>query len=501
MAVQGNPDGKLIPQFIKLIEQKTGIQVRPRDYNWLLGLLKDHAKAVQLSLPAYYNLLTGNSWQSRQAWKRLIPDITTGESFFFRDQGQFRLLEQKILPEIIADKQKERTLRIWSAGCSTGEEPYSLAILLDMLVKDLHKWNLVIIGTDLNEEAISRAKQGLYRNWSFRATPVPIREKYFRQLDNRWLLDERIRSMVQFQTSNLVEDGLPDFARNLYDMDLILCRNVFIYFDKPTVAHVAQKLTQTLRPGGYLLTGHGELFGLALNGLDYKVYDESVVYRRTQILPSAKWLKGISDSKFNSSISSSSPEVSLRSSKRPLRSQSSKPSSSDRQPFRHKRADWQATPVRAESAGVGGSQKLTETESVVELLKQAEMLANQARYDEAMRLCWQALAVEPLATLPYYLLASIAEEQGDRVGAKDFLNKVIYLAPETAVSAYLNLASLVEIEGDTRRAHTLRNTAQRILQELPSETIIEPYTDITAAQLYQMLFSDSASPEGDVVDA
>jgi chemotaxis protein methyltransferase CheR len=159
----------LIELFIKLITSQTGLFIRLQDYGVLAEKIKIRVKSLKLPHPQFYlDLLSTDSSQSREEWKQLIPLITTIESYFFRDQGQINLLRTVVLPDLIASRQDTKSLTLWSAGCSTGEEPYTLSILLQQLIPDWGSWNLQILGTDVNEEALKKANQGLYTAWSFR---------------------------------------------------------------------------------------------------------------------------------------------------------------------------------------------------------------------------------------------------------------------------------------------------------------------------------------------
>ena len=138
-------------------------------------------------------------------------------------------------------------------------------------------WNIVIVGTDVNKHAIAAARRGIYRQHSLRTLDQGLRDRYFHQYRGDWELDERFRSMVSFRQINLLKDPFPDSTANLTEIDLILCRNVFIYFDRAAITHVITKFTNTLKVGGYLVTGHAELHDQKPSGLCCKNF--SRIYR------------------------------------------------------------------------------------------------------------------------------------------------------------------------------------------------------------------------------
>jgi chemotaxis protein methyltransferase CheR len=328
----------LIQQFIQLISTHTGLHIREQDREALCKKIWARMKLLNLSVAEnYYQLLqtgkhhnspsqtlaypsgNGNGFVGRQPlrgtgngnaegergtrtlrangesdreWRELALLLTTGESYFFRDQGQFTLLKTRMLPELIEHRKKAQyregeakpSLRIWSAGCSTGEEAYSLAVLVKELIPDYEQWNILILGTDINQESIEKAKLGIYDAWSFRMVDTELQRRYFYQWKTSWKVDERIRKMVTFRYGNLMKDHFPSLISYIHNVDLILCRNVFIYFDFKAISVVLEKFYNTLRPGGYLIAGHTELHGQNLDQLETKVFPQSVVYQKfTQI--------------------------------------------------------------------------------------------------------------------------------------------------------------------------------------------------------------------------
>lgn len=267
--------------FIRLIAKRTGLEIRERDKATLSEKIFLRMKYINLYLPeVYYQFLESLSPESHEEWQNLVMLLTNSESYFFRDRELFTLLQTHLLPELIQRNQNNKTLRICSAGCSSGEEPYSLAILLKELIPDLERWNLIILGIDINQEAIQKAKAGIYTPWSFRRVDAEIKQRYFQQINNQYHIDSSIKKMVKFQTLNLVKDSFTQLNSELRDMNLILCRNVFIYFESSAIAKVLEKFYYTLQTSGYLITGHAELYSQNLSQFQTQVFPESIVYQR-----------------------------------------------------------------------------------------------------------------------------------------------------------------------------------------------------------------------------
>ncbi|RME66208.1 MAG: protein-glutamate O-methyltransferase, partial [Caldilineae bacterium] len=199
----------VLAPFRDLIQKHSGLQVPDYRLPELKRVLDELLTTTGLqSLDALLQRLSGPiGLQDRQ---RLIHQMTVGETYFFRDGAQFKALEQEVLPLLIRQRRRVGSLRIWSAACSTGEEPYSLAILVHRLLRrELDGWRIVILGTDINHDALSRARQAQYRPWSLRATSDPIRGMYFQPIGEMWELRPEIRRMVTFQALNLVKDPYP----------------------------------------------------------------------------------------------------------------------------------------------------------------------------------------------------------------------------------------------------------------------------------------------------
>ncbi|OWY67861.1 chemotaxis protein CheR [cyanobacterium TDX16] len=187
---------------------------------------------------------------------RAIEALSVTETSFFRDRYPFEVLKNFTLPELISRRAKERSLKIWCGACSSGQEPYSLAILIREHFPLLTTWDLQIIASDFSSQILARARQGCYRQWEIqRGLPAELREKYFQfqQQQQNWQIKDQIRQMVEFRQINLIHPWL-----SMPAMDVIFLRNVLIYFDTDTKKSTLKKVRKQLRPDGYLFLGGGE---------------------------------------------------------------------------------------------------------------------------------------------------------------------------------------------------------------------------------------------------
>ncbi len=181
--------------------------------------------------------------------------ITTNETYFLREERQLRAFTDELIPRFALDPGRPRLLRIWSAGCSTGEEPYTLAILCRNS-ELLRGWSIDLFASDLSQKAVQAARRGIYRESAFRSAPAEFRERNFKKIEeNRYQIREEIRRMVTFGKLNLLNVRKTGI---LGEFDLIFCRNVIIYFDQEAKKKAVDVLYGCLRKGGYLLLGHAE---------------------------------------------------------------------------------------------------------------------------------------------------------------------------------------------------------------------------------------------------
>jgi chemotaxis protein methyltransferase CheR len=214
----------------------------------------------------------------------LVAELTIGETYFQRDPAQFELLRRRILPDLLASRPPSRPLRIWSAGCASGEEPYSVAMLLDELGA---AGRAQIIGTDISRPRLADAQRAVYSKWSLRGSTPAMREKYFLERGRYYELIPRIREQVEFRYLNLAEDRFPSLAAGIWGMDLILCRNVLIYFDRATVDRVASRLLASLSEDGWLVLGASDPAVAEHVACDVVLTDAGLVYRRAGAMGAA----------------------------------------------------------------------------------------------------------------------------------------------------------------------------------------------------------------------
>ena len=481
--------------FVQSIARKIGIKIRQVELNSFLQKIWLRTRALKLATPEqYYQLLNLPGFAGEQEWQHLAELLTNNESYFFRDRQQLNLLKEQILPQLIGQKrqQGDLTLRIWSAGCSTGQEPYSLAIILKELLFDLESWNLTIFGTDIDSAALNKAEKGIYSNWSFRDTEPKIKQQYFESVGSNYQIEPKIRQMVTFQRLNLLSDRFPQLFSDLREIDLVVCRNVFIYFGTATVSDILAKFHDTLKPGGYLLVGHSELSGQNLSNFQARIFPQSLIYQRRELNSTAP-----SPVKYQSITNTSRSSSPLASSRR---------LSTPAEQTKQRSPNLTANISQATSVKIDGDK----------LLEQAKHLCLQKQFNLAIKKAEQTVAIQPQNVLAYcllgkiyldlnrieqaiamsdrasavdsvnlevnYLQAEIALYQKQTDVAKKILKKILYLDP-TSIKAPLELHQIYHQAGDRARANKMRQQAMKLLEKLPNSRTIPTCNNLTVAEL------------------
>lgn len=229
----------------------------------------------------YYQYLRYDPAGPREM-EELVERITTHETYFFREQYQLDALSDEIFPELAQRLDRQRRMVIWSAGCSTGEEVYTVAMLL--LESGRFKgWNLRVNGSDISRKVLATARAAVYGENSFRTTGIGLRRKYFTEKDGRWVVRDNVRSMCSFGQLNLVAT---ERFRVLGPCDVILCRNVLMYLSHEARHRVVEAYYDRLTPGGYLLLGHSESLLNVTTRFDLAHLENDLVYRKPLDAPS-----------------------------------------------------------------------------------------------------------------------------------------------------------------------------------------------------------------------
>jgi chemotaxis protein methyltransferase CheR len=229
------------------------------------------------SFEEYYHFLRYDRKREEEL-SVLVDNLTTNETYFFRESPQLRAFSEEILPELRETLADRKVLRIWSAGCSTGEEPYTIAILLFESGDWWRDWQVEILGSDINQRVLHTARKGVYKKSAHRVTSPEMLAKYFIEEEKgNYRIVDRVRELVSFSCLNLLDPYKTSLISN---MDVIFCRNVIIYFDKEAKKKVIESFYEKLREGGYLLLGHSESLINISNAFALRTLKNDMVYEK-----------------------------------------------------------------------------------------------------------------------------------------------------------------------------------------------------------------------------
>ncbi len=448
------PPDLLLAQLSEFLAGQIGLHFPPERYGDLLRGIGAAARELgHASVEACIHWLLGSPLSRRQV-EILASHLTVGETYFFREPRSFEILEERILSDLIrARGDAERRLRIWSAGCCTGEEPYSIAMLLERLIPDIDEWNITILATDINPEFLRKAAQGVYGDWSFRGTPAWLRDRYFRRKKNgRFEIRPPVRKRVTFSHLNLADDAYPSLSNNTNAMDVILCRNVLMYFTPPQAKRVADKLHRSLADGGWLIVSPTETSNSLFSRFAAVGVPGAVLYRKAAVpapllLPEPLYLEPF----VQEAASPMAPE--------------------------------EAPPEPVRPAAVPGD---------APCLEQARACANRGELAEAAECCEKAIAADKLNPACHYLLAAIQQELGQHDGAVQSLMRALYPDADF-VLAHFALGNLRLARGRRREAERHFDTALSLSRAYPRDEVLPESDGLTAGRFGEIIASVRSS--------
>ncbi len=505
-------------RFRDLVLERSGLHFPEKKKKDLeIGLFKALAdsglSSVQglYNLNRYYKLISDKYNPTGQAeMERLINALTIGESHFFRDEAQFNALRKHVLPELIARKRAiaaaykvdiQPQLRLWSAGCATGQEPYSLAILLKELIPDIDQWRILILATDINQNSLERAKAGQYSDWSFREERAKVSKfQHFvkNQTNNKYYIKDEIKSMVTFASFNLIEDQYPAYHNNTHKLDLIMCRNVTIYFTQSTTRQIVKQFYDSLVDKGWLVVGHAEPSLLIYRAFNQVSFTDTLLYQKGNQPPPwpddwAALEQPLSPQSPNGDSANSTNLEPLAASLRP--------------PTQSEPAIESSGQHAALNSDEGDdydiARKLFEDSRLREAINRLQkkladepdfapghtllghIYANLGCWQDAEKRCLKAIELDKLQVEAYYVLSLVYQNNGQLTKTIDMLKKTIYLERNHSL-AHFNLAMLYQQQGDLEKTQRQYKNVIRILEGQASDTIIPHSGGTTVYRILQI---------------
>lgn len=412
------------------------------------------------SYQEYYNLLKFHP-EGRLEIRELLDLITIGETYFFRNKAQFNVLMKFILPEIIQRKERaqDKCIRIWSAGCSRGDEPYSIAMAIMEVLPSLNEWKISILGTDINRKELACAKEALYGEKDISHLPKEYLDKYFKVQDSTYILHSEVRKLVQLEYHNLVKD--PFIDERMQNIDLIFCRNVTIYFNGKATQQVIENFYNCLAEEGYLFLGHTETLWQVTNKFERVEFPQTFIYKKrfTPVREEAgKPFIAIPEmvTKGFTSMKEIGTEKSL-----------------SLQELKSELKEKPKVPLSLTDDMIAQDKN-----QIFTCLTHATVLANEAKYKDAVDLLAQVIEADNLNVDAHYLLGVLSYKSGDLKEAKTQFRKVIYAAPDS-VLAYFNLGNIYLYQSQFNEAAREFRNAIRLLEKRPKNEQIKFCEDFT----------------------
>jgi chemotaxis protein methyltransferase CheR len=267
---------ELYDKYVKLIYKKTGIHYEYNKKYFVQKRIEKRAEMLEIgSLSEYFVML--KFAEDSQEFDQLINDLTVNETYFFRDFPQLRNFAEDVLPIFVKENEGRRKIKIWSAACSTGEEPYTLSIILQEMLDSYDKWEVQIIASDINTEVLQFARMGIYESRSIKDVPLEYLEKYFTRRHDKYLINLNVRKPVIFKRINLMDE---DEMSNITGCDFIFCRNCLIYFNDESRKEVLANFYKSLNPSGFIFLGHSESVGRISSAYKVQRIGDTIIYSR-----------------------------------------------------------------------------------------------------------------------------------------------------------------------------------------------------------------------------
>ena len=432
--------------------------------------------------------------------RTLASFLTIGETYFFRERKALDFLEFYYLPNLIYKRKKtnNKTLRIWSAGCSSGEEPYTLAILLTRILPNIESWDISILGTDINPNFLDKARTGVYSKWSFRGMTESFKKEYFDVVDEtKYKIKPFIRKMVNFSYLNLAHPPYTPLKNKVDAFDVILCRNVLIYFSREGIKMVTKNFYNKLENGGLLLLSAVESSNLICEDFDRSIYEGLTIYEKNpeqNKTRQAAWNR-ISVLKTSQNTTKPTPKASyitnLR--KEVFASRDLKPKPKK---VLDKALDLNKLKALLSSTDINEVEKIVQQEiakgknQTGYYLLLAQIKANKREFDTAEQCCKKVIQLEKVNTEAYFLLANIYNEQGKIEEAVDAINKALFLDPNFSMAHFL-LGNIKRNSYKNNEAIRHYNSALKSLSKLKEDEVVAGSDGLTAGRLSEMIKSVS----------
>jgi chemotaxis protein methyltransferase CheR len=469
-----NLDSSLLSDFSRFVEMSMGLHFPTERHRDLERDICGAAREFGYQDAESFIKWLLSSPLSHDQIEMLASHLTVGETYFFRDMGSFDALSEQVLPELIRSRKRtDQRLRIWSVGCSTGEEAYSIAILLDKTIPDLKDWSITILATDINPDFLNKAAEGVYTDWSFRDAPQWVKERYFTKTKYGFEVLRRIRKMVTFAYHNLAADHYPTLANNTSAMDVIFCRNVLMYFSRERALEVVLRLNRCLMDDGWLVINPIESSLAKPPFFEGVRFPGATLYKKTS---SRVQKAAIRDREIcvTGERGKGSTEKGIDEKRRPQKGEPGK-----------RRKDGQAW-IRSVAVSPEPRPAHPPAQEDIPLSALARAAADRGELSKALELCEKAIDADKLNPSLYYLQATILQEIGRASEAATSLKRAIYI-DQDFVLAHFALGHLMHQREKYREAEKCFENACSLLESYGDGEMPPESEGISAGRLMEVI--------------
>jgi chemotaxis protein methyltransferase CheR len=448
-----NLDESDFDRFRALINKTSGIYFDRGKRDLLRYGLSERAEAIGASeLSDYYEYLTTDPKREEEL-RLLLNHLSVQETHFFRNLPQFDALRKYVIPELARRKASgQKRLKFWSAGCSTGQEPYSIAMSVCDVLPDTTGWDIQVLGTDLNESALDVGRKGLYPEKKMTGLDRGHIKEYFEENEGGFQARKELRNMIEFSRHNMVAESLP--IEVFGTCDVIFCRNVIIYFTHQTAKHVIELFFDILNPGGYLFLGHSETLWKMSAKYSLVEMGDAFIYKKS--LPRAiNGRRFIADRRMREVPLP--PDVKEDRRKQQGRRGVQQPQDLAMDGNAKAGADTEKSAISADEA----------LEDVRELHGRCRKLIDLGEFNKAVDCLEEAVNGQSTHAESYYLLGLAREKLEDYTGASDAFSKAIYCDDSHSLS-FFHLANVLEQLGRLKEAvREYRNASKSLSGDAP----------------------------------
>ncbi len=472
--------------FRDYLQRHSGLHFDRGNVKILERGLARRMRALNLDNYSDYHVYLRTYAESRRELIKLLGLLTVGETYFFRYLPHFEALRRSIVPRLVKEKGASRSLRIWSAGCSTGEEPYSLAMLLAEHFPQLQGWEIEILGTDINAASLEAARRGIYRPRSLRVTDPLYKDRYFHPVGGAYRVDDTIRAMVRFAHLNLQTGDYPSQETGTEGIDLLFCRNVMIYFRAETVRRIVEKFSRALAPGGFLFLGHAETLAQVSESFVRESKGEGFCYR----------LKRAQEEGEGRSDAPPLPQAPPAPRLPPAapRVEGALLPAPPRRTALPAPAEPRIEALYAQAKAAFEAEEFSRAAELYERILDIDprhagaltgrgfVLANRGDYPQALRCCRRALEIDDLLVDAYFLQGIVYEATGHADEAVRDLQRALLLRSDFIMARYA-LSRLYRRLAKAEDARRELNNALRLLEKAPSQTLV-PHSGGLSRELF-----------------